>query len=269
MKQIWYLPAIAVCIALACIPSVRRSVVTTISVIGYPVMYVQDAVYRGYYVVRDVMRTRAELRNACAWYRDMYVHMRSENVRLQASLAYAQAVQELTAFARRYNTMQYGICAAVIFRQCTCDQQMCLINAGYNRGVREDMIVVFHNILVGRVEEVYPYMSRVRLVTDHRLQVPVICTDTQTRALHCGINRDDVTQLMYVSHLESVQPGEMVITRSHGMVYPDGFGVGRVVSCTPSGLYHHIVVEPYLDITAIDYCMVIQPGAEHATSSIS
>lgn len=262
----WYAAIGALCFSLSLtIAPVRHGIASGIAIVSYPFVYVQDMLFRTYRALTDGVTSDAHLRRELAWYRDMYTRMRADNVRLQASLAYTQAIEELAAFSRRYDTT-YGIIAAIIFRQCTQDQHMCIIDAGSNRDIVPDMIVVYHNMLVGRVEAVYPYYSRVRLVTDRRCHVPVVCSTTQTRAIHAGINEQDTSTLLYVSHLAQLQPGESVLTRSSGLVYPDGFGVGRVISYVPNGLYHDVVVEPYVDIYDIDYCTVIQPGAEHTIS---
>ncbi len=267
MRWMWYIAICSLCLGLVLvIPCVRRQAVAGVSVVVYPLLYFQNCIYCIYSALSNTVTSRDELQCKLSWYRSMYEDMRAENTRLRAMCAYARATTDLSSFSRRYHN-GHGVIAAVIFRQLNDERHMCILNAGTNRGVAPDMLVVYKDMLVGRVEAVYPYYCRVRLITDRYSHVPVMCAQTYTRAIHCGTNHTNTSTLLYVSHLSPVEVGEAVITRASGMVYPDGFGVGQVVSCTSHGLYHDVVVAPYVNVADIDYCTVIQPGAEHVITS--
>ena len=260
-----YLLLIVMVVGLS-VPQVRHYIMPAASMAVYPVVVVQNWIYAACKPIADTLQTHASLQRDLAWYRDMYEWTRAENVRLASTLSYANAVDEVAAFTKRYDA-DYGVTAGIIFRQCTPEQHTCLIDAGSNRGITPDMIAVYHNMLVGRVEEVYPYYSRIRLVTDAGCHVPIECVQTGTRGIHQGSNSVEYSQLLYVSHLADIQIGDTVITRSSGVVYPYGFGVGRVTSYETHDLYHTVYVQPFINIRDIEYCSIIQPGAEFTVNS--
>ena len=67
------------------------------------------------------------------------------------------------------------------------------------------MIAVFKDCLVGRVVEVYPYYSKVILITDPTCKVAAICTSTNVKGIHEGMLSLTTTKLSFVNHLEEVK----------------------------------------------------------------
>jgi rod shape-determining protein MreC len=136
-----------------------------------------------------------------------------------------------------------------------------LIDAGSSKGVEKDMVVVYKHCLVGKVTEVYPWYSKVVAITDRTCKVAVQCVNQKTTGIHEGTNDLGATQLKYVSHLEPIEVGDYLISSGEGLVFPRGLGVGQIVSCAQSGLYHVIEVKPLIDMQKIAYCTVIKRGA--------
>jgi cell shape-determining protein MreC len=63
-----------------------------------------------------------------------------------------------------------------------------------------------------------------------------------------------------VSHLASVKEAEMVVSSGEGLVFPQGFALGRIKMIEPDGLYTKIEIEPLIDLLTIDYCMLMKKG---------
>jgi len=238
---------------------------TGLSYLSYPVVCLQYPVYRSVSTIASWCVPDDTIRQERDAYRDLCDDLRAENIRLTSQRAYAHAVEEVASFARRYHA-EYGTIARIILRQCTAYRHICLLNVGSRHGVQPDMIVVYKHMLVGRIEQVYPYYSRVRLITDATCHVPAECAVTGARGIHRGNNDNNASSLMYVNHLTSVQPGDMVMTRAHGLVYPSGFGIGRVASYTTDDVHHNVYIYPYINIYDIEHCYVIQPGSEYDAS---
>jgi len=218
--------------------------------------------------VATTWNSHANLLRERDWYRERYERERAERIQTEATLEHLSDTYELRRFAQRYSDHN-AILATIIFRQYNQAEHYCLVNAGSWHGAQQDMIAVYKNMLVGRVETVYPLYSCIRCITDSSLHVPVVTLASHTKGVHRGAYSSETSYITYVSHLAQPQVEESVVTRASGLVYPYGFGVGRVDSFTQDGLHHTVYVEPYVDIRDIDYCYLVQPGAASSASAAS
>lgn len=135
-----------------------------------------------------------------------------------------------------------------------------IIDAGSRKGVREDMVVVFKNCLIGRVVNVTPFFSKVILISDRNCKVVAQCVHTGSAAVYEGMHTCDQAQLTHVSHLSPVQIDDIVVSSGEGLVFPRGFILGRVSSDRIEGVTHVVGVSPVIDSSTLDYCYVIQKG---------
>ena len=65
-------------------------------------------------------------------------------------------------------------------------------------------------------------------------------------------------RLDYVSNLEDVQAGDVVVTSGIDGIYPKGFVIGHVARAELStGLYKTIHVQPVVDFTGLEHVLVV------------
>lgn len=185
----------------------------------------------------------------------------AENIELQALHDLDISQQSLKAFAQRYKSSTC-ITAQVLLKNFSETAHFFLVDAGKNRGVVEDMIVIYKNCLLGRVVAVYPYYAKVQLITDRLCQIAGFCSSTKARGIHQGINTVATTMLHYVSHLDQLKKGDLILSSGEGLIFPRGFGLGRIKDWQQVGFQYEVEVEPLLDFHTIDYCLIIQKGAE-------
>lgn len=226
------------------------------SYIIYPFLMMHHAVIdpvKGWYAYRasyaelehELMQLRYERDNFC-----------SQVVKLQAQLVYYQEIKELADFERSQPNVVVPV-VQIIAKNFSESQHYFLIDAGSNKGVQKEMIVVYKNALAGKISEVYPWYSKVVAITDKRCKVSACCSKTCSLGIHEGVNRLDCTQLKSVSHLDSVVQGDYVLSSGQGLVFPRGYALGYIVSAKPQGLYYAIDVKPLYDLEQIRYCTVI------------
>jgi len=136
------------------------------------------------------------------------------------------------------------------------------LSAGRQAGVRVGNIVVTSDGLVGRVSELYPFTSRVTLLTDPG--AAVACEVESTGVL--GILRfaavpTPALTLTAVPFADTVRVGERVLTSGLSRRYPRGIPVGRVarVGKDARGLTQAIAVDPAARFTRLRHVFVI-PG---------
>lgn len=183
------------------------------------------------------------------------LHM--QNIRLRSALAYLENIKELSAFNKRYE--EQGYIAQVIARNFTGDAHYFLIDVGKKSGIAKDMVVLYKNSLIGKIAEVYQWYSKVCLVTDRSCKVAAFCAQTCAKGIYEGCNTQ-TTALRFVNHLSKVQEGDLILSSGEGLIFPAGFALGRISSCSTDGLYKIITAEPLCDLREIDYCVVMAKG---------
>ncbi len=174
---------------------------------------------------------------------------------LQAKLSYLNGIKEIRAFSKRFN--QKGKVTQILARTFCKEGHFFLIDAGEQDKVTKDMIVLYNNALVGKVVEVYPLYSKVCLITDSRCKVGAYCAPTRAQGIHEGCNQEHETHLNYVDHLSKINEGDLVLTNGEGLLFPEGFTLGKVASVTSDGLYKQVSVTPACDLKQIEYCVLM------------
>ena len=180
----------------------------------------------------------------------------AENIKLNALFVYSQEIKELVEFKKRYE--QSVVLAQILVKNISDSAHFFWVDVGKNSGVKKNMVVVYKNALLGKVIEAYPLYSKVLFITDKSCKIAVYCTKSRTIGIHEGLNREDKSRLNHVSRIDNVQEGELIISSGKGLVFPQGFALGSVVSCKQNGLYYAIEVQPCFDIRNINYCYIVQ-----------
>jgi rod shape-determining protein MreC len=188
----------------------------------------------------------------------------AENIALQASLSYQEQIAELVDFKKRYANY-HSIIADIILKQFSDQHHFFLLDAGSRRGVALDMVVVYKNCLIGKITEVYPFYSKVILITDRSCKIAASCLRTKTQGIHEGKNTCAFTTLTFVSNLEAVQEQDLVLSSGEGLVFPKGFGLGRINYVELKDFKYTILLQPLIDFQALTHCSIILKGAEFET----
>ena len=199
-------------------------------------------------------KTNAELRNAVAVLHKKCTILERSLAQMQAKRSYLQASGMLHAFNQRFN--MHGQVVRIMARSLSEDGQYYLIDAGSRDHVQKDTMVVHNNIVVGKVSEVYPYHSKVCLITDADCKVGAYTASHRAQGIHEGRNDQHETALQFVDHLSQITEGELVFTSGAGLLFPEGFTLGTVSKVAPDGLYKRVSLSPACDFERIEYCML-------------
>jgi len=226
------------------------------SYILYPVLRTQQ------YMVDSVQNLIRDRRDTAYLKKLLYEEhlaceaLRAENIQLRATQNFAQDIQEIDAFRKQYEN-QNSLIVPIIFRHFSDKEHYFLIDAGLKQGVTTDMIAVYKNCLVGKVEQVHGWYSKVRLVTDAACKVAAYCANTKINGIYQGENAQDHAQLHYVSHFKTVELGDLLLSSGEGLIFPQGFSLGAIEQYEPNGLYHTIRVKPHIDFSTLSHCVLI------------
>lgn len=181
----------------------------------------------------------------------------AENIVLHSTIDVHNTVAELVEFKQRYEVEKAQL-AQIIMRHNSSEEQSILVDAGSNKGIEKDMVAVWNNCLVGKVIEVWPWYSKLVLITDARCKIAVYGTENQAVGIHQGCNQSAVSCIEHVSHLSTIDVGELIISSGQGLIFPRGFAVGTVSACNPGQLFHEVAVKPLIDINDIEYCYLVK-----------
>lgn len=225
----------------------------------YPILCMQQAVIDSVHGWVRERRDNAELKQLLTETSRECEQLRAENIRLLATQKYGDDIAELDSFRRQYSVSE-SLIARVLFKHFSPKEHYFLVELGAQQGVKKNMVAVYKNCLLGKVEEVYPWYSKVVLVTDASCKVAAYCAETKVNGIYQGCNETDTALLQYVSHFEPIALRDTLISSGEGLIFPQGFSLGAIESCQQDGLYHRIQVVPHIDVQTLSYCVLITRG---------
>jgi rod shape-determining protein MreC len=227
-----------------------------VSYIAYPLVRLQPVLASPFTTVTRYLTTHNELSRQLEHLNTRYRALQAEHIALNAQKEFYQDIREVVDFNKRY-LEEKGTLAHVLLKEFSPSAQSYLINYGSSRGAQEGMVVVYKNCLIGRIETVYPFFSKVVLITDSRCKVACYCRGSKARGIHEGVNRGAQGRIQYINHLHEVVPGQLVISSGQGVVFPQGFGVARVMKAEKNELTWQVETVPLVDLETIEYCLVL------------
>jgi len=186
-----------------------------------------------------------------------YEHLLGEMVEVRALHHYDELSKDLAIFAERYNLTD-KLRAKILVKNIDNYEHYFLINVGAREHVQKDMIAVYKFQLVGRVTEVYNYYSKVTLITDKSCKVAAYASATNAHGIVHGKNHIERCTMAYVSHLFPIKEDDVILSSGQGLVFPEGFCLGKITSHTiqDKALYHEIELEPLIDLRSIKFCLL-------------
>ncbi|GAA0811837.1 rod shape-determining protein MreC [Colwellia asteriadis] len=141
-----------------------------------------------------------------------------------------------------------------------------VINRGAEDGVYEGQPVLDEEGIVGQVLLVGAHSSRVILITDLTVAVPIRVQRNGIRLTASGSGRIDRLVHNFVPHSADIQVGDLLVTSGLGGKYPEGYPVAKViyVKADESGEFATIYSEPVAKIDRLRYLLLL--SEDKATS---
>lgn len=191
--------------------------------------------------------------------------LQRENIRLMADNATLRDMRTENEILRKQLELapreDYQLEAAIVVGQ---DPEQAgswiLINKGERHGLRKGMpVVVSDRLLVGRVEEVLPFVSRVALVTSPESAIGGVVSATDTKGIVQGEHGLGLVFGM-VLQTDSLQNGDQVITSGIGGDMPRGLTIGVVhdARLTPDRLYQQASLVSPVHFSSLRFVFVVK-----------
>lgn len=181
--------------------------------------------------------------------------LRAELIELEALATFNRDSLDIQEFAQRYDYQQQHL-AKILLYEISEKEDVIFVEAGLNKSIQKDDVVVYKNMLIGRVIEVYPWYSKVALITDQRCKVSAQCKKG-VAGICCGKNKRQL-ELQFVPHFKDIKLEDRLISTGKGLIYPQGFDLGTVVDIVSDNVSHYIQVSPNIDIQKIEYVYILR-----------
>ncbi len=202
-------------------------------------------------------QTYQELLQDNAALKKSYEALQGALITLGSSSHFNQDTEEILEFKKRFE-LSNAVLAKVLMRTISSEEHSVIINRGIRDGVKKDMVGIYKLQIVGKVIEVTDYYSKLQLITDVQSKVAAHTNMTGAAGIITGSNTPNHCNFNYVSYINTVQADDLVFSSGQGMVFPEGFCLGKISKLVTQdkALYHEIEVTPLVDLTKISYCLL-------------
>jgi len=177
-----------------------------------------------------------------------YVEAAIENERLRKLLLFRDRIQAPT------------ISAEVIAFDLSSQFQMVRINRGIKARLEVGMPVLGDGGVVGQVFRVTGSYADVLLGTDRNSSIDAVVQRSRAQGIVGGGGRKSFTmRFKYLSRVEDVKEGDLVITSDLDGVFPAGLSIGFItkVDRPEVGIFQNAKIQPSVDFSKIKEIMVI------------
>ena len=191
---------------------------------------------------RQLRREKALLSEQLNRYREGYL----EAIRLQKLLALQSGFPYRTIAAR------------VIDSNRTSLFKTLLINKGTADGLRVGLAVLSDQGAVGRIIETSWHASRVLLMIDENSNIDALIQRNRAQGILQGAGPSGCN-LKYISRVEEVQAGDVVLSSGLAGVFPKGLLIGVVTGASRKGegLFQKIDVAPAVDFGKVEEVLAL------------
>jgi cell shape-determining protein MreC len=182
----------------------------------YPIIRLSNFISKPIKKLFKNRRTYKQLLSYCQKLRTEREKLLHENIKLKALTHYAEKSADLREFRKRYQ-LEGALLAKVLTKTMTEQEQSMVVNRGTSHGIKKDMIAVYKFQLLGRVCEAFPFYSKIKLITD--------------------LENDD-----------------LVFSSGQGLLFPEGFCLGKITKIKTKGVCHKVEIEPLIDLKSLEMC---------------
>lgn len=186
-----------------------------------------------------------------------YENILVENIKLKASVNYEKISSDILDFQERYD-LKEAILAKILVKNFSEDEHYFWVNRGSKDGIEKNMVAIYKFQIVGKVVDVNRWSSKILLITDKNCKVSAYTNTTYAQGIVVGKNKQNSCNMMYVSYLAKINNDDFIISSGQGMIFPEGFCLGKIIKYSTKGLYHKIKVKPLMDFEYLTFCLLVK-----------
>ncbi|MBI4430490.1 MAG: rod shape-determining protein MreC [Candidatus Omnitrophica bacterium] len=168
-----------------------------------------------------------------------------------------ERLNELLEIKKKYP--KQSISGRIITRNISHWFRWVVIDAGKEDGVKEHMVLLNEQGVVGRVIEVGRSVSQCMLLTDPESRISVVTQSTRAAGIASGDGSNERLRMSLIPLDAKIEIGDMVITSGLGGVYPRGLLVGKIMSIAQDrdGMHLSAYVDPAVDFNMLEDVLCI------------
>ena len=195
-----------------------------------------------------------------------YNYLKSDNLRLKEEIIRLKKWQILAIQNTRENKVLKKLLnatdnnlklvktASIINRNDILFSKMININAGTIDGIVDQMSVINHRGLVGRIVNPSNNNSRVLLLTDENSVVSVKTISDGSYSLVKG-SRDGIhLESSFIKDQKLPKIGDLLVTSGSAQIFPPGLLVGKIVKISENKFF----VLPFVDFNSLEYVQIVK-----------
>ena len=174
-----------------------------------------------------------------------------ENIRLKQMLEFKDATSN-----------QYTLAAAKVIAENNNNlQHTIVLDKGSDDGIQNNVVVINHLGLMGRVVNVLSSSCEVVLITDRQSAVGSRIWDTrETLGVVEGMGSENTyLRLIHMPHDADIEIGDKVVTSGLDGIFSEGIPIGTVVEIADEvgGLTKQATIEPYVNFYRLEEVFII------------
>jgi len=172
-----------------------------------------------------------------------------------------ERLRQLLGFKIRLSgRLRKAIASQVVGRSPAGWRDTILIDKGSSEGIRDGMPVVTYAGLLGKVGEVLPGTSKVRLITHPRFRVGALVQRTRHTGVVFG-TVDGECRMKYISMYADIQTGDLVETAGFSEDFPKGLLIGSIdrVWKEPGQIYRVASIKLAADVDRLEEVLCVIP----------
>lgn len=192
---------------------------------------------------------------------ESYTIQKNINVHLEEEIEQLRKALDLNQTLTGYETVN----ATVISRNKSYWYQTLTIDKGKKEGLKENMVAITKDGLIGKLQNVTNYSSEIKLITsndiNNKVSVSIATTEGETDAILSGY--DEEKGLVMVSGVDNQAPikiGDSVTTSGLGGMFPRGIYIGTVEEITNDkyGLSKTLGIKTNQNFNNIHYVTILK-----------
>lgn len=196
---------------------------------------------------------------------ESYVIQKNINVHLEEEIEQLRKALELNQTLTGYDPVN----ATVISRNKSYWYQTLTIDKGSKDGLKENMVAITKDGLIGKLQNVTSFSSEIKLITsndvNNKVSVSIATTEGETDAILSGY--DEEKGLVLVSGVDSkvqIEVGDSVTTSGLGGMFPRGIYIGTVeeISNDKYGLSKTLGIKTTQNFNNIHYVTILKEASD-------
>ncbi|HKZ34394.1 MAG TPA: rod shape-determining protein MreC [Patescibacteria group bacterium] len=211
---------------------------------------VQFGLYRSYQSVRENVVVVFEIQKQ----HEQIRFLESEINRLHGEVVRINELEDENKALRAQLSATNPITFSLLPAKTLGGDRYLSVDKGSDQSVKEGMVVISENVVLGKVKEVYPRFSTVQLITDPdtRLAVEILLQEGIAKGILLGQFQSGLL-LDQVLQEEKIEEGNLVVTSGENLEYPKGLLVGRIahIQKEEAEVFQKAEVKPLLDIREV------------------